>query len=56
MTGKRTIRRTVRGSLIGYVGRSLWANFGETFDPAAERRATDWLAGDDETMQKDPRQ
>lgn len=48
MTGKRRIRRTVRGSLCGYVGRSLWANFGDAFDPAAERRAAAWLAGEDQ--------
>lgn len=45
MTGKRTIRRTVRGSLLGFIGSNFWANFGEAFDPAAERRAADWLAG-----------
>lgn len=52
MTGNRTIRRTVRGGLIGYVGRSLWANFGEVFDPAAERRAADWLTGQDDSTQE----
>ena len=56
MTGKRSIRRTVRGSLCGYLGRHFWANFGEAFDPAAERRAADWLAGNDETTQEEPRQ
>ena len=45
--GKRTIRRTVRGSLLGFIGRHLWANFGEAFDPAAERRAAEWLAEQD---------
>ena len=49
MTGKRTIRRTVRGSRIGYVGRSLWA---KVHDPAAERRAADWLAGHFDTTQE----
>ena len=44
MTGKRTIRRTVRGSRIGYVGRSLWA---KVHDPAA-----DWLAGHFDTTQE----
>ena len=44
VTGKRTIRRTVRGSLIGYVGRSLWA---KVHDPAA-----DWLAGHFDTTQE----
>lgn len=48
MTGKRSIRRTVRGSLCGYLGRHLWANFGEVHDPAAERRAAAWLAGEDQ--------
>lgn len=47
MTGKCTIRRTVRGSLLGFIGRHLWANFGEAFDPAAERRAAEWLAEQD---------
>lgn len=46
--GKRTIRRTVAGSLVGYVGRHMWANFGEAFDPAAEDRANRWRAGLDE--------
>ena len=41
--GKRTIRRTVRGSLLGFIGSSFWANFGEAFDPEAERRAAAWL-------------
>lgn len=43
--GKRTIRRTVRGSLIGYIGRIQWVNFGEVFDPCAEDRASEWLSG-----------
>ncbi len=42
--GKRSIRRTVRGSLMGYIGRTQWENFGEVFDPAAEDRAAEWLA------------
>lgn len=43
--GKRTVRRTVRGSLIGYIGRTQWEVFGEAFDPAAEDRAAKWLEG-----------
>lgn len=42
-TGKRTIRRTVRGSLMGYIGRVQWINFGEAFDPCAEDRASEWV-------------
>jgi hypothetical protein len=42
-TGKRTVRRTVRGSLIGYIGRVQWINFGEAFDPHAEQMAKDWV-------------
>lgn len=41
--GKKTVRRTVRGSLIGYIGRTQWINFGEAFDPCAEDRAQEWL-------------
>ena len=43
--GKRTIRRTVRGSLCAYIGVRFWANLGEAFDPAAEDRAADWVNG-----------
>lgn len=41
--GKRTIRTTVRGSLVGYIGRTQWEIFGERSDPAAEARAEEWL-------------
>jgi hypothetical protein len=44
--GKRTVRRTVRGSLIGYIGKTQWEYFGEAFDPAAEERARAWLSGE----------
>jgi hypothetical protein len=42
-TGKRTIRINVRGSIMGYVGRTRWECFGERSDPAAEARASAWL-------------
>lgn len=42
--GKRTIRVTVRGSIVGYVGKINWLTFGERNDPAAEARAAEWLA------------
>lgn len=45
-TGKRTIRITVRGSIMGYIGRTQWINFGERSDPAAEDRAETWLKGE----------
>ena len=41
--GKRIIRRTVRGSLCGYIGRKFWINFGEAFDHAAQQRAEEWV-------------
>jgi len=41
--GKRTIRITVRGSVMGYIGRKRWENFGERSDPAAHDRAQEWL-------------
>lgn len=47
MTGKRTIRRTVRGSLCGYIGRTFWINFGEAFEPHAEHLAQQFLDGVD---------
>jgi len=42
-TGKKTVRRTVRGSLCGYIGREFWINFGEAFDNHAESLAAAWL-------------
>jgi hypothetical protein len=42
--GKRTIRTTVRGSIVGYIGKLNWETFGERNDPAAESRAAEWLA------------
>jgi len=42
-TGKKTIRRTVRGSLCGYIGGKFWVNLGEAFDPHAESLAKEWL-------------
>jgi len=42
---KRSIRRTVRGSICGYVGRSFWINFGECGDWHAEQMAAEWLKG-----------
>ena len=41
--GKRTIRYTVRGSIMGYIGRTRWECFGERFDPHAEQIAQEWL-------------
>lgn len=45
--GKRSIRRTVRGSLFGYIGRTQWECFGDAFDPAAQARAEEWLNSTD---------
>jgi hypothetical protein len=42
-TGKRTIRITVRGSIMGYIGRTRWECFGERSDPAAMASAQEWL-------------
>ena len=42
--GKKTIRRTVRGSICGFIGRTNWINFGEAFDDHAEMLAAQWLA------------
>ena len=44
--GKRTIRITVRGSIMGYIGRTKWECFGERSDPAAHDRAAEWLEED----------
>jgi hypothetical protein len=41
--GKRTIRQTVRGSWIGYVGGRLWRDFGD--QPWSEECAEHWEAG-----------
>lgn len=41
-TGKRSVRRTVAGSLCGYIGRTFWINFGEAFDPHAQKIAEEW--------------
>lgn len=45
--GKRSVRRSVRGSLIGYVAGRMWTNFGDAFDGEAQRRAEAWLAGEE---------
>jgi hypothetical protein len=42
-TGKRTIRITIRGSIMGYIGRTRWECFGERANPAAMQRAQEWL-------------
>lgn len=41
--GKRTIRITVRGSVMGYVAGKPWCNFGERSDPIAHERAEAWV-------------
>ena len=40
--GKKTIRRTVRGSICGYIGGKFWINFGEVFEPGVQDRADEW--------------
>lgn len=42
-TPKKTIRRSARGNIIAYVGREVWMNFGDWFDPHAQRIAQVWL-------------
>jgi hypothetical protein len=42
--GKRKIRITVRGTVVGYIGRTPWECFGERSDPSAHERAAEWLA------------
>jgi len=41
--GKKSIRRTVRGSVCGYISGKMWINFGEWFDPYAQSIAQKWL-------------
>lgn len=36
-------KRTVRGTVTGYVGRTSWEVFGEVSDPASHCRAAEWL-------------
>ena len=43
--GKRTIRRTVRGSIMGYINGKFWVNLGDCYDPNAEADAEVWLNG-----------
>lgn len=43
-TGKRTIRITVRGSIMGYIGRTRWVCFGERSDPWAMQKAEEWAS------------
>jgi hypothetical protein len=43
--GKRALRRTVYGTLNGYVGGKFWCNFGDAHDNWAEREANEWLNG-----------
>ena len=44
LKGKKTIRRTVRGSICGYIGGKFWINFGEVFEPGVQDRADEWVA------------
>ena len=44
-TGKRTIRTTVRGSVIGYIGGKFWLNLGERENPQTDTLAAEFLAG-----------
>lgn len=44
LKGKKTIRRTVRGSICGYIGGKFWINFGEAFEPGVQDRADEWVA------------
>lgn len=46
--GKRTIRRTNAGNLIGYIGGRLWVNFGDVFAPDTRERANAWVEGREE--------
>ena len=45
--GKRSLRVTVRGSVMGYIGKTSWECFGERGDPAAEARANEWVKSAD---------
>lgn len=41
--GKKSLRRTVRGSLIGYISGKPWINFGNWDDPWAQSLGQKWL-------------
>lgn len=41
--GKKSIRRTVRGSVCGYIGGRFWMSFGEWDDYWAQKLAQRWL-------------
>lgn len=43
--GKRTVRKTVRGSVIAYVGGKFWANLGEADTPHTDTRIAEFLEG-----------
>lgn len=44
--GKRTVRRTVRGSMIGYIGRVQWENLGDAFEPYTDEKIAKFLKGE----------
>lgn len=50
--GKRTVRRSVRGNLYGYIGSKKVEEFNgrdiDPFSPAEDRAAKAWLAGRDD--------
>jgi hypothetical protein len=43
--GKKTLRRSKTGNLMGYVSGKFWINFGDYFDPQAQAAANEWKSG-----------
>lgn len=42
--GKKSVRITVAGSVVGYIAGKFWISFGERSDPHAFTLANEWLA------------
>jgi hypothetical protein len=42
--GKKTLRRSKTGNLMGYVSGKFWMNFGDYFDHQAQTAANEWKA------------
>ena len=51
--GKRSLRRSVRGNLNGYIGATFWINFGASYDPHAEAKASAWLIEGNEAVERE---
>ena len=43
--GKRTLKTTIYGNLVGYVGGKRWEEFGDCYSECNKNVAAAWLTG-----------